>query len=126
MRFVIAEEPRPWDISAMTDSVNHAANLKSPRVIKSHLPFEMLPPNLLDTCKVIFVSRNPKDCCVSYYHHYGNFPGYAWNGNFQDFAKMFIEGKTEYGGYWTMLKVYMKYNQLLLLIGFSIATKRWR
>ena len=37
-----------------------AENVPSPRVIKTHLPFEFLPPKLLDTCKVIFVGRNPK------------------------------------------------------------------
>lgn len=28
------------------------AELPSPRVIKSHLPFYLLPPRLVDTCKV--------------------------------------------------------------------------
>ena len=41
----------------------------SPRLIKTHYPFEMLPPALLDTCKVLFVSRNVKDAAVSYFHH---------------------------------------------------------
>lgn len=27
--------------------------LKSPRVLKSHLPFYLLPPQLIDTCKVM-------------------------------------------------------------------------
>ncbi len=39
--------------------------LASPRCIKTHLTLPMLPPKLLDTCKVIFVSRNPK---VNPYH----------------------------------------------------------
>jgi hypothetical protein len=34
--------------------------LPSPRVIKTHLPFSMLPPTLLDTCKVVYVARNSK------------------------------------------------------------------
>ncbi|CAG2069305.1 unnamed protein product, partial [Timema podura] len=29
----------------------------------------LLPPRLLDTCKVVYVARNPKDVAVSYYHH---------------------------------------------------------
>ena len=49
-----------------------AENVTSPRVIKTHLPFEFLPPKLLDTCKVIFVGRNPKDVCVSFYHMHNN------------------------------------------------------
>merc|ERR1719319_171183 len=59
-----------FNMDWMIDSVEFAANLPSPRVIKSHLPFEFLPPKLLDTCKVIYVGRNPKDTCVSYYHHH--------------------------------------------------------
>ena len=45
-------------------SVQSASNIPSPRVIKTHLPLEFLPTKLLDTCKVIFVGRNPKDACV--------------------------------------------------------------
>ena len=86
-------------------SVDHAENLPSPRVIKSHLPIEMLPPTLLDTCKVIFVCRTPKDCCVSFYNHFMNFPEYKFKGEFADYAELFLEGTVEFGSYWTMLKV---------------------
>ena len=33
----------------MLESAKFAENLPSPRVIKTHLPFEFLPPKLLDT-----------------------------------------------------------------------------
>jgi hypothetical protein len=89
----------------MAQSIKWADNLPSPRVIKSHLPLEFLPPNLVDTCKVIFVGRNPKDCCTSYYHHYKLIPQYQYTGNFEQFAQMFLDDTLEYGGYWTMLKV---------------------
>ena len=76
---------------------------------RKHLPFEMLPPNLLDTCKVIFVSRNPKDTCVSYFHHAKNIEESMENGEFigtfADFAETFLDGNCAYGSYWTMLKV---------------------
>jgi len=49
------------------ESVDYANNLKSPRIIKSHMPFALLPKNLLDTAKVIYVCRNPKDTCVSFF-----------------------------------------------------------
>ena len=90
----------------MIDSVKFAANLPSPRVIKTHLPFEFLPPKLLDTCKVIYVGRNPKDTCVSFYHHHLSFNAeYQMEGSFSDFANLFLQGITEYGCYWNMLKV---------------------
>ena len=56
---------------------------------------------------VIYVCRNPKDCCVSYFHHYQLFEeGYKFKGNFADFAGLFLEGALEYGPYWDHLKVY--------------------
>ena len=95
----------------MSNSIETTENMKSPRVIKTHLPFEMLPPNLLDTCKVIFVSRNPKDTCVSYYHHTKTIEDSLENGEFigtfTDYAKTFLDGTCLYGSYWTMLKVCM-------------------
>ena len=97
----------PEHAIAMVKSVEFAENLQSPRVIKSHLPLEMLPPNLVDTCKVIFVCRTPKDCCVSYYNHHLTIPDYHFKGMFSDFAKLFLEGSLEFGNYWTMLKVIM-------------------
>ena len=100
-----AQEKGIIGYEAMIETVKYAALAPSPRVIKTHLPIDMLPPKLLDTCKVIFVCRNPKDTCVSFYHHYNNFPEYFFNGDFKDFAKLFIDGTLEFGSYWTMLKV---------------------
>ena len=44
-------------------------NRPPPRFVKSHLPFSLNNPRLLDVCKVVYVARNPKDVCVSFYHH---------------------------------------------------------
>ena len=101
LEFIASDPNTKW----MSESIALAENMPSPRVIKSHLPIEMLPPKLLDTCKVIFVCRNPKDTCVSFYHHTNNLPGYNFTGDFDYFAKTFMDGTTEYGSYWTMLKV---------------------
>lgn len=50
-------------------SVEMVNNLPSPRFLKSHLPLSLLPPSLLDTCKVVYVARDPRDVAVSFYHH---------------------------------------------------------
>ena len=100
----------------MIDELVKAANAPSPRVIKTHLPFEFLPQKLLDTCKVIFVGRNPKDVCVSFYHMHKDNPHNEFEGDFNDFANLFLLGATMYGSYWNMLKVSTKskgYNSFL-------------
>ena len=44
---------------------NFIDELPSPRYIKSHLPLQCLPPNLVDQCKVVYVARNPKGVLLS-------------------------------------------------------------
>lgn len=44
-------------------------NIQSKRFIKTHLPFSLLPPSIMnEQAKVVYVARNPKDVIVSYYH----------------------------------------------------------
>ena len=42
------------------DTYTWTKNFKSPRIIKTHLPMAMLPPDILDMCKVVFVARYVK------------------------------------------------------------------
>ena len=50
------------EVKDRPDPIDYAADqLKSPRIIKTHLPISMLPPNLLDTSKVLYVGRYRKD-----------------------------------------------------------------
>jgi len=51
----------------------------------------MLPPRLLDTCKVVYVARNPKDALVSYYHHHKLMRVQGFTGTFEDFFNLFLE-----------------------------------
>ena len=89
---------------ALVNSIEYASKAQSPRIIKTHMPIEMLPPNLLDTCKVVYVCRNPKDTCVSYYHHCRLFAD-EHPEDFEHFADMFMSGNIFYGSYWSHLKV---------------------
>ena len=54
----------------MYPSMEKMLDRKSPRIFKSHLPFYVLPPKLIDSCKVVICLRNPKDVAVSYFHHH--------------------------------------------------------
>lgn len=73
-----------------------------PSPIRSHLPFDMIP--YANHAKYIYVARNPKDCCVSLYHHTKMFPSYGFsNGSFDDFFKVFLKGETDYNDYFDHL-----------------------
>ena len=83
-------------------SYTECISASSPRNVKTHLPISMLPPKLLDKCKVIYVARNPQDTCVSFYYHEKAFGPY--NGDFQSFFKLFVNNQLYYTPYWTHLK----------------------
>ena len=40
------------------------------RLIMTYLPIRLLPGNLLDTCKLVYLARNPKDVAVANFHHH--------------------------------------------------------
>ena len=95
------------DNSSLEDAesfFNKIESMPSPRTIKTHYPFELLPPNLLESCKVIFVCRNIKDACVSYYHHNKLFKSFDFHSQFMDFAPLYQKGLVLQGGYFEMLR----------------------
>ncbi len=77
--------------------------LPLPRVIKTHLPFEMTPYH--SEAKYIYVARNPFDCVVSFYHHTRGFiQHYDFaDGTFNDFFECFITGEVDFGDYFDHL-----------------------
>ncbi|KFM75292.1 Sulfotransferase 1C2A, partial [Stegodyphus mimosarum] len=74
-----------------------AEEMPRPNAIKFHLPYHLTPKS--DKTKYIYVARNPKDCCVSYFHHMKNFPFYGFTGTFNDYFELFISGNIDYGDY---------------------------
>ena len=88
------------------DPITYAESLKSPRILKTHLPVSMLPPTVLKTSKVIVVARNVKDACVSFYHHEKLLKHHGWSASFEDYVEFFMDGKPGgCGNYWVHLKV---------------------
>lgn len=105
--------------------LRHLKNLKSPRLMATHLPLQLLPKQLRrPRCKIIYVARNPKDNAVSYYHHHrmstflGNFKG-SW----EEFLTHYMKGHLVYGSwfdhvlsYW---ELYLSYPDEVLFITFE-------
>nr|XP_039253514.1 sulfotransferase family cytosolic 1B member 1-like isoform X4 [Styela clava] len=85
------------------------------RIMKTHLPYELLPEGIFKEsgkgCKIIYVSRNPKDVCVSYYffHHLNvtmEEPG-TWN----NFLAKFCSGKVAWGSWFLHTLKFWKESQ---------------
>ena len=94
--------------------VEHVQKKEAPRVIKSHLPFDMIPWS--DEAKYIYLCRNPFDTCVSYFHHAKGAKGSLGDGKydvgedgvseltFDEYFEIFFEGTHNYGDYFQHLK----------------------
>ncbi|RXG50720.1 Sulfotransferase 1C4, partial [Armadillidium vulgare] len=64
--------------------------VEDPRIIKTHLPFSLLSPSLLETCKVIYVARDPRDVVVSYCHFARLMKMLDFVGSTSDFVEHFV------------------------------------
>ncbi|XP_064596154.1 sulfotransferase 1C4-like [Liolophura sinensis] len=84
-RFPYLEDPE-----SKVDALNA---MESPRFIKTHLPYRLLPPSVHEQKpKIIYVMRNPKDVIVSGYHLWRNFRA-GYQGSCMEFSELFLQDK---------------------------------
>uniref|UniRef100_A0A023F6T1 Putative sulfotransferase n=1 Tax=Triatoma infestans TaxID=30076 RepID=A0A023F6T1_TRIIF len=74
--------------------------MKSPRHFKTHLPLSLMPPNLLDTCKVVYLARNPFDVAVSFYHLSKLLKSIDYQSDFEKYWELFEKDLIMYSPYW--------------------------
>merc|ERR1740128_1066230 len=79
-----------FDVSTLM-TLEKIAAMSSPRILKTHLPLHLLPPGLVDTCKVVYVARNPKDVIVSYFHHHKLIKLHHTTTDIEKFADYFMK-----------------------------------
>lgn len=74
-----------------------------PRLMKCHLPPEFMPVRWPDHGKVLHISRNPKDVCVSYFHmtQTASALGHsaAVRSELERYVDQFVRGEVPYGPY---------------------------
>ena len=70
--------------------------LPSPRILKSHLTYDIIPKsaNEGNKCKYIYVARNPKDVAVSFYNFLTDLE--RIKGPWEFFVKLFLEGNGKF------------------------------
>lgn len=90
---------REW-FSSMTYtelvSCKTVERMSKPRCVKTHLPFDRL--SYSPDAKYIFVTRQPADCLVSYYH-FTNYIPYHESLSFDQVFDLFLEGKYDYSDF---------------------------
>ena len=79
------------------------------RLIKTHLPYDMTP--MSSSAKYIYVTRNPKDCVVSFYFHTKGFINcYDYgDGTLDEYFELFFDGKVDFGDYFVNLKSWLRH-----------------
>ena len=81
--------------------------LPTPRTFQSHFRYDNMPCGLPSTtpCKYIYVTRNPKDLAVSYYHHHRGFKStYRVELTWESFFNKFASGWVDFGSYFEFSK----------------------
>jgi len=82
-----------------------ADSLASPRTLNVHTTFELTAQHL--QAKYIYVARDPRDACVSYFHFIKDgIGGQEWidDGSFDQFFEEFLQGDLPYGDYFDHIK----------------------
>jgi hypothetical protein len=70
--FISIDDVVPWlelprGGKSVEEILDRFEAIADPRVFKTHCTFEQTPGT--DTARIILSSRDPRDCCTSYYHH---------------------------------------------------------
>jgi hypothetical protein len=77
---------------------------ESPRLVKTHLPLDYFPERWPEHGRVIHITRNPKDVCVSLFHELNNIYRHAPESptavsDLATLVERFIDGQVPFGPY---------------------------
>jgi len=67
---------RPRKNKTWSDMLDYYESLENPRIFKTHCTYPQTPG--VDVANIILTSRDPRDCCISHYHHLMNMTDQAY------------------------------------------------
>ncbi|XP_041527591.1 sulfotransferase 1E1 [Microtus oregoni] len=89
----------------LINGVKQLNEKKSPRIIKTHLPPQLLPASFWEkNCKMIYICRNAKDVAVSCYYFFLMITSYPNPESFSEFVEKFMQGQVFYGSWYDHVK----------------------
>ncbi|KAK1345870.1 hypothetical protein QTO34_008335 [Cnephaeus nilssonii] len=89
----------------MMNGVKQLKEMASPRIVKTHLPAQLLPASFWEkNCKMIYLCRNAKDVAVSFYYFFQMVAGHPNPGTFPEFVEKFMDGDVPYGSWYEHVK----------------------
>ncbi|XP_046912060.2 sulfotransferase 1B1 [Dermatophagoides farinae] len=98
------------EASNLYGHIRWLTSLRSPRIISTSLPYDLLPQQLhIPTAKLIYMGRNSKDHIVAYYYHH-RLKGVQIS--LDDFIDLYLNGNLIYGNYFDHIVSYWQLSQL--------------
>lgn len=94
--------------------------MEARRIIKTHLPWHLLPEQLKNNpdIKVVYTMRNPKDQIVSFYHYC--LLAHHLNCSFEEFVEVFLADKMVYGSSAEhMIEFYKRRSENVLIVRYE-------
>ena len=91
-----------------------------PRMIRTHLPYHLLPEGVKTSgAKLLYVSREPRDVCVSYFNFSRRFGPHLYSGTFAEFRDSFTRGEVTYGPYREHVQGYQEHADTVLCVTYE-------
>uniref|UniRef100_A0A8D2HQ01 Sulfotransferase n=1 Tax=Urocitellus parryii TaxID=9999 RepID=A0A8D2HQ01_UROPR len=101
-----------WERAPWCETIISAFTLQdqtSPRLLSSHLPIQLFPKAFFSTkAKVIYLSRNPRDVVVSFYHYSKIARQLKDPGTPDQFLENFLKGEVQFGSWFDHIKGWIR------------------
>ncbi|KAH1064462.1 hypothetical protein J1N35_029449 [Gossypium stocksii] len=90
-----------FDLNLYKENPNSdLSTIPSPRIFSTHLPYPMLADSIKHSnCRIIYITRNPFDNIVSYWHFVNGMTN-VFKPSLEDCFEMFCRGEEAYGPFW--------------------------
>ncbi|CAN0896892.1 Cytosolic sulfotransferase 5 [Linum grandiflorum] len=81
------------------------------RLFNTHMPYSYLPDSIKNDCKLVYITRDPKDTFVSQWHFYNAIYNIHDPLTLEKAAEIFCNGRSPFGPFWDHVLEYWEVSQ---------------